>query len=92
MEEEENPKREIDLSGEGKWRQRNRRKRLGEGVTNLEGVIVKGDDIPWRLVQLAHVRLHRNGTTFYTARRREQKRGKLRVLADPHHPDFLSPR
>jgi len=71
-------------------RKRNRRKRLEEGVTNLDGVILKGDDIPWRLVQLTDVRLHRNGTTFYTPRRREQKRGKLRVLPDPHHLDFLS--
>lgn len=66
-------------------------KRLGEG-RNLDRVRVKGDHIPWGLVQLAHVRLQRNRTTLYAGRRRrgrqgrgEQKRGKLGVLADPHN-------
>lgn len=68
-------------------------KRLGEG-RNLDRVRVKGDHIPWGLVQLAHVRLQRNRTTLYAGRRRrgrqgrgEQKRGKLGVLADPHDKD-----
>lgn len=59
---------------------------MGEG-TNLDGVRVKGDHIPRGLVQLAHVGLQRNRTTLETRRRREEKRGKLGVLADPHDKD-----
>lgn len=60
-------------------------------VTNLDWVVVKGDHIPWRLVELAHVGSdgHRNGATTMRGGGGGGGGGgeeeiKLGVLTDPH--------